>query len=205
MSSASTISEHSVTDCQLNRYWLERGQDYLANDGYRLRKQFYKRQEELFIRELRPFNPSTLCEVGCGFGRLTNAIASAFPNARIYASDLSPQQLEHARQFCDGSNVSFTQRDLYIPEPFEACDVAVACEVFFHLPERVLRQTVDLLLGACRVVIHDFDPYLVPGTASGPHYFSHNYAEIYVSMGLRQVIVIEEGHGLMKIWKAAHS
>jgi len=82
-----------------NEYWFERGKKY--KDEFRHNKNS-ELQEGILIDYLKniPSSFSTVLEVGCGFGRITKLVLSNFPNILEYvAIDLSPDQLENAKEF----------------------------------------------------------------------------------------------------------
>ena len=175
-----------VTLNALNEYWLLRGEHYLGNDGYRLAKRWHTQQERHFVELVKASQPQTIIEVGCGFGRMTKAVALAIPGIRILASDISSHQLHHARKHCAGLNAEFSEYDLYDDSPFPmVADLAMAAEVFYHLPQSILRLVVARIFDAAPILIHDYDPQTAPGSNAGQHYFSHDYASVYGSMGLK--------------------
>ncbi len=76
-------------------YWKERGKVYKQNFKY---DKNFKLQEDTLIDYLKKYSFSTVLEVGCGFGRVTRLLLSAFPQIKEYfAFDLSPHQIENAK------------------------------------------------------------------------------------------------------------
>jgi ubiquinone/menaquinone biosynthesis C-methylase UbiE len=79
-----------------------------------------------------------LLEVAAGTGRLTRALASAAPGARITATDLNPSMLAEAARLGAPGNVEFREADaLDLPFPDAGFD-AVVCQfgVMFY-PDKV--------------------------------------------------------------------
>lgn len=78
----------------------------------------------------------TICEVGCGEGELLKILREHFPKAKIYACDLSPNEIKKAKQNCAGLNIHFSVQDVqmltYKDKQF---DLVVACEVLEHIPD----------------------------------------------------------------------
>lgn len=82
---------------------------------------------------------SSVYEVGCGEGHVTARLHTVFPQARLMASDLSPEILETARRA--HPELEFEQRSVYdLGADGARWDLIVACEVLEHLdePERAL-------------------------------------------------------------------
>jgi SAM-dependent methyltransferase len=170
----------------INSYWNKRGQTYhretrLAGD--------YHRMQETFLTDVLRFGavPSrSILEIGCGFGRITRVLAQAFPESRITAVDLSPDQLANARRYCDGcTHVDFAQHDLYSGDPFPGTgfDLAVATEVFLHHPNRSVRGFIERIAAQARLIasIDWCEDWRTPVSA---HVWIHNYRALYRDAGL---------------------
>src|SRR4026207_2069779 len=116
----------------VNEYWIKRGRDYIREA---FPAEYHRLQERFLIEILKtahvPFR--RILELGCGFGRITRLLADAYPEATITAVDLSEQQLQNARKYCEGrQNVTFATYDFYsgAPIPGGHHDLVVAIEVF---------------------------------------------------------------------------
>ena len=86
-------------------YWFRQGKTY--KEEFRYNKKF-ELQEKILIDYLKNHlsgsSFSTVFEVGCGFGRITKLLLSNFPNITEYlAIDLSPDQIENAKEFVRAS------------------------------------------------------------------------------------------------------
>ncbi len=51
-----------------------------------------------FLSHFRYLSPSTICDVGCGSGRVTRMLADLFPKAMIYGIDPDVGMLEHSKK-----------------------------------------------------------------------------------------------------------
>lgn len=180
-------------------YWMERGKSYIGEAG-RLRTQFYRDQEQFFCDAVKDFKPNTILEVGCGFGRLTASMRFALPGVNIVAFDVSPDQVTNAKRYCvNDPKIDFRCGDV-MSLPEAKADIAVACEVFLHLPD--VAGAITKLLDAAPVAVHDYDPAVKPGDRTGPHCFAHDYERIYSDLGLSFVRRIRGEHGLMVVQRA---
>ena len=168
------------------QYWLERGQSYFREG---LPQEFHHLQEEFLLDVLQGCHISmdNILEIGCGFGRITKLLSKTFPNARITALDLSPDQLENARRFCGANpNISFQQYDFYSSEPLPGArfDVAIGVEVLLHHPRPVVRTLLDKLSAVSNYIVNlDWSedwPWKTP-----EHVWVHDYLSIYSDAGLR--------------------
>jgi SAM-dependent methyltransferase len=75
----------------------------------------------------------TVLEIGCGAGRMTNAMAETFEN--VVAVDVSPGMLMFAREHVAKANIRWieTAGDC-LPMADDAADAVFSCHVFQHLP-----------------------------------------------------------------------
>jgi len=169
----------------VNEYWMKRGRNYVHEN---LPQEFHRTQEKFLIDLLlaSQISLANILELGCGFGRITRLLAKLTSDTKISALDLSPEQLESARKYCDGqSNVNFQQYDLYSDEPFpgDSYDAAVAVEVFLHHPRPVVLRVFQKLANACGHLINiDWSESWPWKTAE--HVWVHDYRTLYYEAGL---------------------
>lgn len=169
----------------VNQYWIDRGRGYA---GESFPRDYHRLQEQFLLHSLAsarvPFR--RILDLGCGFGRITRLLADAWPAAIVTAVDLSEDQLQNARKYCEGrGNIEFATYDFYsnAPIPGAPHDVVVAVEVFLHHPETVLRQLLRRLSGACDYIVNiDWSeewPWPRP-----EHVWIHHYTAIYSELSL---------------------
>ena len=93
-----------------HKYWLREGKNYFRNFQSMSEAEIhhYKTQQESLIQFLSNLDFNSVCEVGCGFGRITKDVVNAFMISKdnYLASDLSPHQIETARKLI-GNKVEF--------------------------------------------------------------------------------------------------
>jgi ubiquinone/menaquinone biosynthesis C-methylase UbiE len=77
---------------------------------------------------------STCVELGCGAGRLTNALAQDF--AIVHALDVSPHRIAQGQRVPNLSNVTFhLVREPTIPLADGVCDLCISTHVLQHIAE----------------------------------------------------------------------
>ncbi len=169
----------------VNAYWIARGREYVAE---KFPEEYHRLQERFLLDTLKavgvPFG--RILELGCGFGRITRLLADAYPDATITAVDLSEQQLQNARRYCEGRpNITFATYDFYsgAPVPNGHHDLVVAIEVFLHHPETFLPKFLRKLSGAATLILNiDWSeewPWPRP-----EHVWIHDYVALYRELGL---------------------
>jgi SAM-dependent methyltransferase len=174
------------TEFNINEYWLRRGKTY-ADEG-RLAGAYHRLQER-FLLDILSFGwlrLESILEIGCGFGRITRLLAEAIPTSRITALDLSPDQLEHAKQHCGGcANIQFGQYDFYSDAPLPGLnyDLAVAVEVFLHHPPKAVTALIRKLAGTARFIVNIDWSEDWPWPTS-EHVWVHDFQKIYRQAGL---------------------
>ena len=152
---------------------------------FRYNKKFML-QEQILVEYLRKnISFSTVLEVGCGFGRITKIILSNFPEVTEYvAVDLSPDQIENARNYVMGSDkrgvLKFIVSDIQSLEMNLKYDLVIAPEVLLHILPSEINEVLVKMVGWSRKNVVNIDWYedVTPRKAV-PHNFIHKYEKIY--------------------------
>jgi ubiquinone/menaquinone biosynthesis C-methylase UbiE len=174
-------------------YWLEKGKVY--RQEFRYNKKF-KLQEQKIVEYLKKNTFfSTVLEVGCGFGRITKIILSNFPEVTEYvAVDLSPHQIENARNYITGSDksgvVRFIVSDIQSLEMNSKYDLVIAPEVLLHILPSEIKGVLVKMVGWSKKNVVNIDWYedVVPRKAA-PHNFIHEYEKLYRDiLGVSKII-----------------
>jgi SAM-dependent methyltransferase len=135
--------------------------------------------------------------VGCGFGRITKIILSNFPDVTEYvAVDLSPDQIENARNYVMGSDkngvLKFIESDIQSLEMNSQYDLVIAPEVLLHILPSEIKGVLVKMVGWSRKNVLNIDWYedAAPRKAA-PHNFIHEYESLYRDIpGVSKVIRI---------------
>jgi ubiquinone/menaquinone biosynthesis C-methylase UbiE len=90
-------------------YWDRRAIKQWERD--RVPDTTYQEAAQEVITELKNLSWNSLLEVGCGYGRVLKAIAEAMPGKRLWGGDFSFNQLAHARDYLNGSEINILQLD----------------------------------------------------------------------------------------------
>lgn len=186
-----------------NTYWLERGKTYYREK--RLRSNFYERQEKLIGTVVTACRPTSILELGCGYGRITRELAERMPMARIQAYDISPQQITAAREYCRSSpNINFGVMDIQVELFPRGFDLVICCEVLLHQPEEHFINIVNKALGSAKVLIHEIDLDWCEDDAVAEQCFYHDYRKVYQELGLKYRFHTDVEHAIMvvgrKLW-----
>ena len=115
-------------------YWTLRG----GSDYFREQEGQPKRamRARWVAERIAAYRPSSILEIGCGYGKVIESIRDLLPNARIVGIDFSPTQLAQARRYlesrCDASLVLGSGERL----PFEenSFDLVITSAVILHNP-----------------------------------------------------------------------
>ena len=52
------------------------------------------RGENIFLEIIEEFNPNSIVDIGCGYGRYLKAINKVFPNIELYGVDIAASQIK---------------------------------------------------------------------------------------------------------------
>ncbi len=89
---------------------------------------------------------SSICECGCGEGKITKYVYKLLDNVEIKAFDFSQQVVDIASENNQDVNIDFYQKSIYDIDSNENADLIVCCEVLEHLeePEKTLEKMSEL-------------------------------------------------------------
>ena len=137
-------------------------------------------------------SPSTVLEVGCGFGRITKLLLLNFPNIKEYlAVDLSPHQIENAKEYVrpkeirkkEGKanlDIKFIVSDIQSLQVDKKYDLVLASEVLLHVLPSEINEVISKLVNLSNKHVVNIDWYDEQTPKKiGPYYFIHNYEVIY--------------------------
>jgi SAM-dependent methyltransferase len=184
-------SNHIIT-YNPQQYWTEQGKTY--KEQFRYNKNF-ELQEQMLIDYLKKnvsLSPSsTVLEVGCGFGRITKLLLLNFPIKEYLAVDLSPHQIENAKEYVrpketikkEGKanpDIKFIVSDIQSLQVDKKYDLVIASEVLLHVLPSEINEVISKLVSLSNKHIVNIDWYeeQTPKRVA-PHNFIHNYEEIY--------------------------
>jgi SAM-dependent methyltransferase len=93
-------------------------------------------------------DPRTILDFGAGAGRVTRWLKAAFPDSRIHACDVRPQDMQFVRASIgvEASTVGPSVDDLTIPGRY---DLVWVGSVITHFSEPATRTLVTKLLSVC--------------------------------------------------------
>jgi len=131
-------------------------------------------------------------EIGCGYDRITKAILQQFPNVKIQAIDLSPQQIIIARRYANSDRVEFSVgkiQDLDVSE--RNYDLVIAVSVLLHIPFHDIDGVVMKMVKMSKKHIVNVDLY---GSAAQMvlrgYVFAHDYTSLYKKFGVKEVQMV---------------
>ncbi len=172
----------------LRKYWQKRGRGYFnefknLSEEDRLR---YDTQADLIIKFLSNLDFNSVCEVGCGFGRITKRVLTGFNIAEgnYLAFDLSMHQIQNAKALI-GDNVEFRVSALEAIDVRRQYDLVLAVEVLMHVPHQSISGTISKLVNLSSKYIVNVDWKEIDPTKSVSFCFAHDYASLYREHGLK--------------------
>ena len=197
-----------------HEYWYEHGKTY--KEQFRYNKNF-ELQESIVIDYLKrnlasSSSCSTVLEAGCGFGRITKLLLTTFPNIQEYqAIDLSPDQIENAKQFTrsvvetmSDNPLNFVVSDIQSFQSQRKYDLVIASEVLMHvLPSEIEKVMIKLVnMSNHHVVNIDWYEKEKPRKMA-PHNFIHEYEKIYRNIPsvteVYQIPIVNKGSWLRSV------
>lgn len=173
-------------------HWLEKGLSYLEHMKNKPEKvkRLYAYQMVNILLEMRPVleNAETLIEMGCGYGRITKAIARSYPDLDIYAFDLSPDQIKTAQQFNSAPNIKYGVGSIYDVDLGYRADVVLAVELLMHLKPENIEKAILSMAAHTKEHVFNVDWYERRPEPSD-FCFMHLYADLYTKAGFSSIEV----------------
>ena len=74
-----------------------------------------KRGENIFLEKIEEFNPNSIVDIGCGYGRYLKAINKVFPNIELYGVDIAESQIKKAKKYlseCNNVSLAVTKNNV---------------------------------------------------------------------------------------------
>lgn len=173
-------------------YWKEEGKKYFNNydklDSEVLLR--YETQADLIIKLLSKLDFNSVCEIGCGFGRITNKMLEAFDiqKENYLAFDLSSDQIQQAKKLF-GDKAQFlvsTIDELNVSRKF---DLVLASEVLMHIPHNEIQQAISKMVNLSSKYIVNIDWKETDSKKSSFCNFAHDYVNLYNKHGLDTKVI----------------
>lgn len=169
-------------------YWVEEGKKYFTNyskmDAPTVKR--YDTQADLIIKFLSDLQFDSVCEAGCGFGRITKRIVEKFniQKEKYLAFDVSQDQLNKARELV-GDRVEFQQSSIEELDTARKYDLVLASEVLMHIPLENIESNLAKLASLSSKYVVNIDWRETDPKKSSFCCFAHDYKKIYEKMGLK--------------------
>jgi len=137
------------------KYWTLRGGDdyFREQEGQMARKG----RAEWVAQRLAAYQPESILEIGCGYGRLLCELCTRL-DIPVTGVDFSPTQLRQARLFLSGSPgpTLILARGERLPFPDRSFDMVVTSAVILHNPPRAAEaMRREVLRVAKRFMAHN--------------------------------------------------
>lgn len=180
-------------------YWTAQGatykQKYHERFEKRLQENGYDRNIGILMSTLHEFDFKSILDVGCGYGLYLRAIEREFPElVDIQGCDISPTQLEQAREFLGpASRVKLSETDgIHLPYPDKHFDIILTYGVCIHIPSERIEDFISDILRVAK------QAYVFIESSSSIReysYFAHDYPGIFkkldVSLEIRKELIRE--------------
>ena len=189
------------------RYTLHNSKKYWDIRGgvtyFNLFHSLTPRNEEIFIKNVEKYKPSSIIDIGCGYGRYLKVLNEKFPKLKLVGVDISLNQLNMARDYCkNNSSISFFEIDGKVL-PFEdnSFDMAItygclSAVKFGHIKNFLKEiQRVTKQYGV-------FLEYYNPTNQSTPtkyYWYKHDYEKIFKKSLINLTTLNENGDTLFLV------
>ena len=92
------------------KFWNEFG-------GWKYFENFHnlgQRNEDVFLQCIEKYQPKTILDIGCGYGRYLRSINTAYPDISLWGADIAESQIIMAQQFlADCENIKLCVQNYF--------------------------------------------------------------------------------------------
>lgn len=178
-------------------FWTAQGETYKQKYHERFEKRLhengYDRNISVLLSTLRDYHFNSILDVGCGYGLYLQAIEREFPElAVIQGCDISPTQLEQAREFLGtATRVKLDETDgVHLPYPDKHFDIVITYGVCVLVPDKSIKRFISENLRVAKQAYIFIESNL---TTKYFGYFSHDYPSLFeeLGVGLRIIKVLD--------------
>ncbi|MDE1877947.1 MAG: class I SAM-dependent methyltransferase [Thaumarchaeota archaeon] len=171
-----------------DKYWKNEGKQYFTNyiKMPELIIKRYDAQADLIIKFIKDLKFASICEAGCGFGRITEKISKTFqiPKEKYLAFDISEDQIKKARELSDHC-AQFKTSSILELQTDSKFDLVLASEVLMHIPHEKIKENISKLVNLSSKYVVNIDWKETDSSKSSFCNFAHDYKKIYESLGLK--------------------
>jgi len=133
--------EGELKDIEKEYTLILKNEDYVSKEGRILFKNKKTKpflyHHRILLETISKLSPSSVLEVGCGWGDHLYNLSVLCPNLQLFGIDISKKQIENLKKRHPTLNARFdvvdiTQSDIQIPE----CDLVFTNAVIMHIKEK---------------------------------------------------------------------
>jgi len=104
-----------------------------ANPGWHEEDSAWKAAHIAALLSGSEITPRTICEIGCGAGRILQCLSKVYPMATLAGYDISPQAIAMAKRH-ESESLKFYEMDLLSLDKLKF-DIVIAADVFEHVED----------------------------------------------------------------------
>lgn len=152
--------------------------DYIKNDEAYVAT---KKQVEFVISKIMRYAPSTILEVGCGYGRILKELEPLAFN-RIVGVDFSPEMLAEGRERELSDKVELVHADASnLPFKNDEFELVFTSGVLMHVPPEKVMAVMKEMARVSQKTILNFESISITDFAR----FGHDYKTLYSKLGIK--------------------
>ena len=161
-----------------SKYWEERGKTYYDGEKHLLEND---KRREFIVDEIVKLNPTSILEIGCGYGANLKPLKARLPNSFIVGLDISTTQLAKAKEYIGNDSVYLLHMNasegLLFPDGY--FDLVFTAGVLMHVPHhKVNKIRNEMIRLSSTYILHD------ENTKAGQYIeFAYDHEEYYRKLG----------------------
>jgi|SRR3989344_904052 len=165
------------------KYWDDWADDFIQ-DSWQVR---IHPQHDWLIQQLKEINPTSILEIGCGFGRNIKFLIEKGISAKIITGcDFSAKMLDMAKGYINNKDVKLFKANVVdLPFRKDQFDLLISHGVFMHISTVNIRKATNEARRVARKIILIEQNHMPEKEKdkSGKYTFIHDYKKLFSTHG----------------------
>ena len=133
-----------------------------------------ERNEDIFLKYIEKHKPSSIIDIGCGYGRYLKIIKNKFPNIELVGMDISETQINFAKNYLSDDSIQLYINDCKkINYDNKYFDLVITYGCLGHIPKKSVKKVFNEMKRISKNMLLIETERKIKSKAS--HVYHHNY------------------------------
>ena len=157
------------------KFWNKQGGEIYFN---KFDSKIGERNEEIFLKYIDKHKPSSIIDIGCGYGRYLKIIKNEFPNIELVGMDISEAQINFAEKYLSDDSIQLHINDCKkINFDNKYFDLVITYGCLGHIPNSSVKTVFNELKRISKNML--LIETVRKNKSKASHVFVHNYDHLF--------------------------